>query len=152
MIHHQQIATPVPDIVAGLCFAVARNLKSNLAKGRDLPRPVVFQGGVAANAGVVRAFREILGLHDGELIIPEYHASMGAIGAVYHLLFQAPRSRRPPSGLAGLRRHLGAKVTSRTRSLCAPTAGGCRPRMSALHQDRRSFLGWTWGRSARTSS
>ena len=31
MIHLQQIATPVHDIVAGLCFAVARNFKSSLA-------------------------------------------------------------------------------------------------------------------------
>ncbi len=50
MIHLQQIATPVQDIVAGLCFAVARNIRSNLARGRDLQKPVVFQGGVAANA------------------------------------------------------------------------------------------------------
>ncbi len=109
MIHHQQIATPVHDILAGLCFAVARNLKSNLAKGRELAKPVVFQGGVAANAGVVRAFREILGLRDGELIIPEYHASMGAIGAVYHLLFHARPQAAPFAGLQQLRAHLAAK-------------------------------------------
>jgi predicted CoA-substrate-specific enzyme activase len=83
MIHLQQIATPVHDIVAGLCFAVARNFKSNLAKGKDLARPIIFQGGVAANAGVVHAFKEILGVDDSELIIPEYHASMGALGAIY---------------------------------------------------------------------
>ena len=88
MIHLQQIATPVHDIVAGLCFAVARNFKSNLAKGKDLPKPVVFQGGVAANAGVVHAFKEILGVHDGELIIPQYFASMGALGAIFYLTEQ----------------------------------------------------------------
>jgi len=81
MIHLQQIATPVRDIVAGLCFAVARNLKSNLARGRNVESPVVFQGGVAANAGVAWAVREVFGLTDEELIIPQYHASMGAIGA-----------------------------------------------------------------------
>jgi predicted CoA-substrate-specific enzyme activase len=88
MIHLQQIATPVHDIVAGLCFAVARNFKSNLAKGKDLEKPIVFQGGVAANAGVVHAFREILHVVDGEMIIPEYHASMGALGAVFYILEQ----------------------------------------------------------------
>ena len=31
---------------------------------------------------MVRAFREILDLNDGELIISPHHASMGAIGAV----------------------------------------------------------------------
>lgn len=82
MIHLQQIATPDYDIVAGLCFALARNFKSNIAKGRTLIKPVSFQGGVAANLGMRRAFQEVLDLAEGELIIPQYYASMGAIGAV----------------------------------------------------------------------
>ncbi|MEF8844760.1 MAG: acyl-CoA dehydratase activase, partial [Bacteroidales bacterium] len=90
MIHLQQIATPVHDIVAGLCFAMVRNLKSNLARGKQVEIPVSFQGGVAANRGVIRAFREVFDLNDGELIIPEYHASMGAIGAIFHILDQEP--------------------------------------------------------------
>lgn len=58
MIHLQQVATPVHDIIAGLCFAVARNFKSTLGKGKDLVKPIIFQGGVAANKGMVRAFSE----------------------------------------------------------------------------------------------
>ncbi|MFA5818400.1 MAG: acyl-CoA dehydratase activase [Bacteroidales bacterium] len=84
MIHHQQIATPLHDIVAGLCFALARNFRSNVAKSKELKKPVVFSGGVAANTGMIRAFREILNLSDGELIISPHHAAMGAIGAVYY--------------------------------------------------------------------
>ncbi len=82
MIHLQQIATPDYDIVAGLCFALARNFKSNIARGRAFVKPVSFQGGVAANLGMRRAFLEVLDLSEGELIIPKYYASMGAIGAV----------------------------------------------------------------------
>ncbi|MEW6586684.1 MAG: BadF/BadG/BcrA/BcrD ATPase family protein, partial [Nitrospirota bacterium] len=48
MIHLQQIATPPEDIVAGLCFAVARNFKGCISRGRHLIPPVTFQGGVAA--------------------------------------------------------------------------------------------------------
>ena len=81
MIHLQQEATPDYDIIAGLCFAVARNLKSNIAKGKNILRPVSFQGGVAANLGVRRAFTEVLELKEGELIIPKHFFSMGAIGA-----------------------------------------------------------------------
>ena len=84
MIHHQQIATPLHDIVAGLCFALARNFRSNVARSKEIKKPVVFSGGVAANTGMVRAFREILNLTDEELIIPPHHASMGAIGAVMY--------------------------------------------------------------------
>ncbi|MBI5606200.1 MAG: CoA activase, partial [Deltaproteobacteria bacterium] len=81
MIHLQQEATPDYDIIAGLCFAVARNLKSNIAKGKNILKPVSFQGGVAANQGVRRAFSEVLELKEGELVIPEHFFSMGAIGA-----------------------------------------------------------------------
>jgi predicted CoA-substrate-specific enzyme activase len=84
MIHHQQIATPLHDIVAGLCFALARNFRSNLARSKEMKKPIVFSGGVAANIGMVRAFREILELNENELIIPKHHASMGAIGAVMY--------------------------------------------------------------------
>ncbi|HYQ47758.1 MAG TPA: acyl-CoA dehydratase activase, partial [Thermodesulfovibrionales bacterium] len=79
MIHLQQIATPIEDIVAGLCFAVARNFKGSIARGRSLHHPVSFQGGVAANKGMVRAFREVFGIE--ELFIPGEFALMGAIGA-----------------------------------------------------------------------
>ncbi|MCJ7447069.1 MAG: acyl-CoA dehydratase activase [Bacteroidales bacterium] len=84
MIHHQQIATPLHDIVAGLCFALARNFRSNVARSKEIKKPVVFSGGVAANIGMVRAFREVLNLNGDELIIPHHHASMGAIGAVMY--------------------------------------------------------------------
>jgi predicted CoA-substrate-specific enzyme activase len=84
MIHHQQIATPLHDIVAGLCFALARNFRSNVARSKEIRKPVIFSGGVAANTGMIRAFRETLNLNDGELIIPTHHAAMGAIGAVLY--------------------------------------------------------------------
>ncbi len=79
MIHLQQIATPVEEIAAGLCFAVARNFKGSIARGRRIISPVSFQGGVAANEGMVRAFREVLGLD--ELFVPLDYALMGAVGA-----------------------------------------------------------------------
>jgi len=82
MIHLQQIATPDYDIVAGLCYALARNFKSNIGKGKTFLKPVAFQGGVAANVGMRKAFKDVLELSDGELIIPKYYASMGAIGSI----------------------------------------------------------------------
>ena len=86
MIHLQQGATPDYDIVAGLCYALARNFKSNIAKGKNIIRPVAFQGGVAANAGMRKAFFDVLELKEGELIIPKYFASMGAIGSAFMTL------------------------------------------------------------------
>jgi len=84
MIHLQQIATPIEDIVSGLCFAVARNFKGSIVKGRHLEHEISFQGGVALNAGMVRAFREIFELET--LIIPKHTAMMGAIGTVLNAI------------------------------------------------------------------
>jgi predicted CoA-substrate-specific enzyme activase len=82
MIHLQQVGTPVHDIVAGLCFAMIRNFKGQVIRGRDLGRPISFQGGVAANKGIRRAVLEVLELEEADLIIPEHFAVMGALGAV----------------------------------------------------------------------
>ncbi len=81
MVHLQQEGTPKEDIVAGLCYALARNYISNLGKGKKFRKPIAFQGGVAANKGVVKAFEDLLGLQPGELIIPEHFLIMGALGS-----------------------------------------------------------------------
>ncbi len=82
MIHLQQQATPVCDIVAGLCLGLARNLKSSLCQGKDVVKPVAFCGGVASNAGVVRALEEVFELGAGGMIVPTQHALTGAIGVI----------------------------------------------------------------------
>ena len=84
MIHLQQAAVPDEEIIAGLCYAIIRNLKSNLAKGKEVLPPLIFQGGVAANLGVRKAVKDVFGLKDDELIIPEYYRIMGAIGAALY--------------------------------------------------------------------
>ncbi|MDR2422929.1 MAG: acyl-CoA dehydratase activase [Deltaproteobacteria bacterium] len=103
MIHLQQSATPDYEIVYGLCLAMARSLKSGLAKGRDLPAPVVFVGGVAANPGLARAFREVLSLGPNDLVVPKTHFVFAALGAAFQALArhgaQADRSAaaNPPA-------------------------------------------------------
>ena len=111
MIHHQQIATPLHDIVAGLCYALARNYRSNVARSKEIRKPVVFSGGVAANTGMVKAFRDILELREEELIIPPYHASMGAIGAVMYARFNNLEMSHFRT-LENLNKYLSADLTS----------------------------------------
>lgn len=78
MIHKQQTGHSVEDIIGGLCEALVRNYLNNLAKGKTIEEPIVFQGGVAANIGIVNAFEKALGKR---IIIPEYYDVMGAYGA-----------------------------------------------------------------------
>jgi predicted CoA-substrate-specific enzyme activase len=83
LIHLQQRGTPVDEIAAGLCFALARNFLATLVRGRTVVKPVIFQGGVALNDGVMRAFRELLGLAEAQLLRPRHPGLMGALGAAY---------------------------------------------------------------------
>ncbi len=95
MIHHQQIGTPDYDILAGLCHAVARNYKSTILGKRILKRPVAFIGGVALNAGVVKAFRCELGLRIDDFIVPEYPLHYTALGAALKALEEGAAEHRP---------------------------------------------------------
>ncbi|ABO49658.1 putative CoA-substrate-specific enzyme activase [Desulforamulus reducens MI-1] len=78
MIHKQQMGYNLDNILAGLCEALVRNYLNNVGKGKEILGPVVFQGGVAANAGMRKAFERALGL---EVQIPKYFNVMGAVGA-----------------------------------------------------------------------
>jgi predicted CoA-substrate-specific enzyme activase len=78
MIHKQQLGYSLNDIINGLCFALVRNYFNTVGKGKEIMSPIVFQGGVAANLGIRKAFEKYL---DKELIIPEHFNVMGAIGA-----------------------------------------------------------------------
>ena len=95
MIHLQQKGTPPKDIVAGLCMAMARNFKSTVGAAKNFETPVSFQGGVAANPGMVRAFARVLELEEDALVIPKHFAAMGAIGAVYDSLDQHAHTKFP---------------------------------------------------------
>lgn len=78
LIHKQQLGYPVEDLLYGLCQALVRNYLSNLALGKELLPTVSFQGGVATNTGMVKAFEEAL---NTKIVVPENHQTMGAIGA-----------------------------------------------------------------------
>lgn len=78
LIHKQQLGFPVQDLLYGLCQALVRNYLSNLALGKEILPTVLFQGGVAANAGMVKAFEESLGV---PVVVPDNYQAMGAIGS-----------------------------------------------------------------------
>jgi predicted CoA-substrate-specific enzyme activase len=81
MVHLQQKGTTQEEIAAGLCHALARNYLGTLLKGKLPPKPILFQGGLASNRGMVRAFSRILQLPEYEIHIPAHHRTSGAYGA-----------------------------------------------------------------------
>ncbi|MBD3190490.1 MAG: 2-hydroxyglutaryl-CoA dehydratase [Candidatus Heimdallarchaeota archaeon] len=71
------------DILMGLCNRLAENYRTNLARGKDIRPPILFQGGVAKNEGIVEALEKVFAkdLNGSKIIIPKHHGVMGAIGA-----------------------------------------------------------------------
>ncbi|MDZ7760006.1 MAG: acyl-CoA dehydratase activase [Desulfovermiculus sp.] len=114
MIHLQQNGVQDDEIIAGLCFAIVRNLKTNIAKGKEIVPPLVFQGGVAANLGVRRAILELLVKSPQELIVPEHYKVMGAVGAALQGMESAQNAGFPE--LNALKEAL-QRQTSDTRRL-----------------------------------
>jgi len=78
MVHKQQMGHNVDDIIYGLCRTLARNYLSDTGSGKEIKPPIVFQGGVAFNAGIKKALEEEIKM---PVIIPPHHEIMGAIGA-----------------------------------------------------------------------
>ena len=78
MVHKTQLGIPRNDIIAGLCDAIVRNYLNTVAKSKEIKPLVLFQGGVAANEGVKKAFEITLQM---EVLVPKYFLVMGAIGA-----------------------------------------------------------------------
>lgn len=90
MIHKQQVGHKEQDIIWGLCLALVRNFLSNVAKGKDIKTPVIFQGGVAANLGIKKAFEEQLNC---KVHVPDNFDVMGSIGAAILASNQVKRNK-----------------------------------------------------------
>ncbi len=77
LVHKAQIGHKKEDIVAGLCKAVVTNYLNNVGKGKKINAPIVFQGGVSKNVGVIKAFEEATG---EKIIVDDNSHLMGALG------------------------------------------------------------------------
>lgn len=77
LIHKAQVGYSKEDIVAGLCKSIVLNYLNNVGKGKKILEPVVFQGGVSKNEGVLKYFRDVLGCDVS--VDPNSHL-MGALG------------------------------------------------------------------------
>ncbi len=77
LIHKAQLGYSKEDITAGLCKSIVLNYLNNVGKGKKIKEPIVFQGGVSKNKGVVKYFNEILNTN---VIVDQNSHLMGAIG------------------------------------------------------------------------
>ncbi len=70
---------PLGEIIGGACRAQARTIMSGVGElFLNYKGDIIFQGGVAYNRAVAYYLKEITG---NNIIIPEFHSVMGALGA-----------------------------------------------------------------------
>lgn len=77
LIHKAQLGYKKEDIVAGLCKSIVYNYLNNVGKGKKIYSPIIFQGGVSKNIGVVKYFKEVL---NEDVIVDKNSHLMGALG------------------------------------------------------------------------
>jgi len=90
MIHAQQRGYSPDEVLKGLCNAVARNFKSVISRSKKVIPPALFIGGVAMNAGMVRAMKDVFEIDDDQLVVPETLCWLGALGCALQALIAAP--------------------------------------------------------------
>lgn len=130
LVHKIQMGHPREDIIAGLCHAVVNNYLNNVAKGKKIVGPVVFQGGVSKNEGVVKAFEKALGL---PVLVDETGHLMGAYGVA--ILAKSSGVERPFQFDV-------AQMTFQTREACC---GKCPNNCEVICVYREGQLIDAWG-------
>ena len=83
LIHAQQEGYQLGEISDGLCLGLAKNIVDTVLCSGNLPREIVFCGGVSKNRAVVRHIEALTGV---SLITAEMGHLYGAIGAAFGLL------------------------------------------------------------------
>ncbi|NLN18183.1 MAG: hypothetical protein GX162_02745 [Firmicutes bacterium] len=75
--HLTQKGVHLADRLMGVCEALVRNYIKTVVRGYPLQQPIVFQGGVAFNPAVRRAFEKIA---KTRLVITPHNGVVGALG------------------------------------------------------------------------
>ena len=119
----QKDGATVEDIAAGLSISVVKNALYKVircARGDQLGRSIVVQGGTFLNDAVLRAFELETGV---EVIRPAYAPLMGAFGAALYAMAHAPEN--------GVSTILTApQLEAFTHTVTATACGGCGNRCS----------------------
>jgi predicted CoA-substrate-specific enzyme activase len=132
MIHKQQIGHSTEDIVAGLCQGLVRNFLNNVAKGKNIQSPVVFQGGVSENLGMRKAFEEALGQ---KIIVPPYNTVIGAFGMALLV-----KEQNPPKT-----KFLGFKISDKDIKCTSFQCQGCPNRCEVIEARINEKVVSRWG-------
>ncbi len=137
MIHAQQKGYKPDEVLKGLCESVARNFKSNIARGKSVHGKTAFIGGVALNKGVASSLRHIFELDEKDFFVPRECVYLAAIGAAF--VSSSKASELDPRSLGERLSRFGAQAAFEFPSLKRLTRD--RVRFLRDRVDRYSFEG-----------
>jgi activator of 2-hydroxyglutaryl-CoA dehydratase len=127
MVHKQQMGHNVEDIIYALCRTLVCNYMSDVGSAKDIQPPVVFQGGVAFNQGIKKALEKELKM---EVIVPDHHEVMGAIGAAILVRENMPSEKSRFRGF-----DVGRKVFSTSSFECKSCSNMCEIAQIAIEKN-----------------
>ena len=130
---------PLPDLMAGLAYSIARNYLEKVVEGRTVGENIVFQGGVASNAAVVKAFSQLL---HKEIKVHPYNRISGAIGVALiareNILQREKRGEKIAPKNAQLAQRLQSEYQVRTFE-CQHCPNHCQVTLIRLGQEKLFF-------------
>ena len=106
--------SPLADATAGLAFAIVRNYLEKVVAENTVGDHIVFQGGVASNPAVVKAFMQIL---NKPVQVHPYNRVSGAIGAALIARQTVERHGKISLDAAGLGRSYAAGIPQQQLSM-----------------------------------
>ncbi|MDD5085279.1 MAG: acyl-CoA dehydratase activase [Candidatus Omnitrophica bacterium] len=134
LVCHQQQGISRDNLVAGLAYSIVLNYLNKVVGDRRIGDRIFFQGGVASNKAVVRAFEKVL---DKKIIVPPYHDVTGAIGAAI--------LAKEAVGREGGRNFKGFDLSNRTYKsepfTCQGCANFCEVRKITFGEERPLYYG-----------
>ena len=129
LVHKAQMGHKKEDIIAGLCQSVASNYLNNVGKGKKIVGPIMFQGGVSKNIGVVKAFEELTG--EKIYVDPNSHL-LGALGVA----ILAKKSKKETNFNFNI-----AKISFETKGInCHGCANNCE--IICIMRDKKIIDAW----------
>ncbi len=98
----------IPDVTSGLAYSIARNYLEKVVADRSIGENIVFQGGVASNPAVVKAFSLLL---DKPVRVHPFNRISGAIGSALLAKNAVADRRKTASKTARLKKRMNQSYT-----------------------------------------
>ena len=137
LVNSQQKGAGIDELVSGLSYSIVQNYLNRVVCGRRIGNKIFFQGGVAANKGVIAAFEMITGK---PIIVPEHHEVTGAIGIAIIAKEYINKTNKEKSSFRGFKEISGRKYSINS-FICEHCSNNCEIREVSIEGEKPLYYG-----------